>query len=720
MKTILIKLYILAAILLLQNTVSAQLTNCPENIDFEKGDYSNWQFFTGACCPISTGTIGQLNDRHFLVTGGTDPYGGFPRKAPGGGAFSMKLGNSQSGAAAERARYYVRVPVSSTSSFSILYSYAVVFEDPNHSPSQQPRFEVTVFDSITKAPLPCNQFTFIASANIPGFERSTVDTNVYYKDWTTSTIDLTAFAGTTVGIDFSTGDCALGAHFGYGYFDVQCGTYQTQKIYCSDLPTISLVGPPGFKDYEWRDSATFAPVGTGEVLTIPTPSVTKSYAIIVNPYLGFGCPDTLYTRFEIDDMLLTKTSDTVMCETDDIELYISSNSTAKPYTYQWSSTGPLSCTNCANPVIKPTSKTTYYVTLTDSTGCKKTDSIIVDVSKEAFADIVIPKDTICMFEHVEIENIAPNQSTAYHDWTIINNEGDILSGQGFNKINAYWTVQGLNQIKLSVLNGACKATDSASLYTRYSPRASFDIPDAGCRGEAIKMTVLEQDDAKYTWNIDEQFIFDTVAKPLYYLKWDSLGKKNISLNVSNENDCNHELTASITIYDYPPAAINVEDLSSICYGKEFKLSTPEGLRYRYDWSPPQFFRSNNRNEVTSVAEKTGYLHLSVVNEWGCESVDSVFISAAPCCEIFMPDAFTPNGDGNNDTYSSPDFSKHRLLNFTIAHRRGNIVFQTSNPNDTWNGTYKGQKLDVGTYSYFVNYICEGEEKLKKGTFTLLR
>lgn len=702
------------------STLYGQIVNCPPNIGFEDGNYSNWIFYTGGCCPINAGNVGQLNDRHLIISGtGIDPYGGFPVVAPNGGTYSMKLGNNRSGGESEVARYYVNVPATSNSSFSLLYSYAVVFENPNHAESLQPRFEVTVFDSATKTPLPCNKYVYIASGGLQGFKRSVADTNVYYKEWTTSTLDLSSFAGTTVGIDFSTGDCGLGAHFGYGYFDVTCGAYEVNKIYCSDQPTVTLTAPPGFKDYEWRDSSTFASVGLGEKLTIPTPGVTTSYAIILTPYDGFGCPDTLYTRFEIEDMYLETTNDTNICKNSSLQLRVTSNSTAKPYSYQWSSTGNISCNNCETPNITPTSNAVYYVTVTDSTGCKKSDSVIVTVSENVYADVSLSDDTVCMFEEVQLENLSQNPSTADYDWIAMQNECLVTSGQNTPNATAYWLVEGINSIKLKITNGACTATDSANIYIVYSPEASFDIPLDICQGEVVKLKPLVQD-AYYSWDIEEQFIFDTVAKEEYLLTWNTLGKKKIQLTVSDENGCSHSQETIVSINEYPVAEISSQDISDICYGKKFTVSTEEGLRYKYNWSPPQYFLSNNHYQVTGVAEKTGYVYLSVTNQWECTSFDSVFISAAPCCEIFMPDAFTPNGDGINDLYSSPDFSKHRLLDFTIAHRRGNIMFNTNNPNDKWDGTFNGQKQEVGSYAYYVKFICDGEEKLKKGTFTLLR
>ena len=191
----------------------AQTVSCPPNIDFENGNLNNWQFYTGSCCPINTPTLsGPQANRHVLTTGAAvDPYGGFPIVSPGGGSHSLKLGNNSTGAQAEKARYYIHVPAN-VNNYSLIYRYAVVFQDPGHWPSEQPRFEVKAYDSSTGAPLACNQFTYVAASNLPGFMLSSVGNQVYYRPWSTGSLDLSGMAGKTVIVDFASGDCLLQAH----------------------------------------------------------------------------------------------------------------------------------------------------------------------------------------------------------------------------------------------------------------------------------------------------------------------------------------------------------------------------------------------------------------------------------------------------------------------------------------------------------------------------
>ncbi|MBS1630646.1 MAG: hypothetical protein JST27_11365, partial [Bacteroidetes bacterium] len=162
---------------------------CPQNINFAFGNFNNWRCYTGSVSSPGTttvfapwvlsGPVGGLTptgvpattggSRHAITMGTpTDPYGGFPMVAPSGGLFSARIGNEETGAQAEMIRYSIHVPVG-FNNYSFNFKYAVVLEDPGHSPYQQPRFTVTGYDSATGLPIPCATQTYVAGAGLPGF-----------------------------------------------------------------------------------------------------------------------------------------------------------------------------------------------------------------------------------------------------------------------------------------------------------------------------------------------------------------------------------------------------------------------------------------------------------------------------------------------------------------------------------------------------------------------
>jgi gliding motility-associated-like protein len=356
----------------------AQSSVCPDNIDFEMGDFSNWSLYTGTCCAINTPTLsGPVATRHTIMSGtGTDMYGGFPVVAPGGGTYSLKLGNNGTGSQAERARYYVHVP-STGGAYILIYRYAVVFQNPTHTAAQQPRFEVKAYDSATNTPIACSQFTYVSSSSLPGFQLSSVGSQVWYKSWTTSTIDLSAAGGTTVAVDFASGDCALGGHFGYGYVDLNCGLFSIKASPCDTFSTtIPLLGPPGFQKYYWWDSLFTTFVDSTQNVSVPRPTVPTTYALVVVPYPGFGCQDTLYATVDtaIVPPPVPPTSPNVhYCVGQTAVPLSASGSAVKWYT---TATGGTGSSTPPTPNTSTVHNDTFYVTQTSS-GCESPRGMVI-------------------------------------------------------------------------------------------------------------------------------------------------------------------------------------------------------------------------------------------------------------------------------------------------------------------------------------------------------
>lgn len=383
------------------SVVSRAQVACPSNIDFETGGTSVWDYYTGTCCPISTPTLsGALSGRHTLVaSGGVDPYGFFPVVAPGGGGgYALKLGNSSTGAQAEKARYYIRVPTGATA-YAIAYRYAMVLQDggSGHDTTSQPRFEVKAYDSATGSPITCAQYKYIANSTIPGFNNSLIDASVKFKTWTTATINLSGMTGRTAILDFATGDCSLGGHFGYAYVDATCALFSIEVVGC-DSDIAYVTAPSGFAAYRWYDSTDFSTVvDTNQFATVRIRSTPVTYAVVIQPFSGFGCQDTLYAHVLPSRLTVRKMNDTAVCVSAgrSITLNVNANDIpgAMPLSYYWSPSTALSCTSCANPVATPSVPTTYYFTVTNAVGCSYSDSI--RIMGNTLATIVAARSTSC-------------------------------------------------------------------------------------------------------------------------------------------------------------------------------------------------------------------------------------------------------------------------------------------------------------------------------------
>ena len=110
------------------------------------------------------------------------------------------------------------------------------------------------------------------------------------------------------------------------------------------------------------------------------------------------------------------------------------------------------------------------------------------------------------------------------------------------------------------------------------------------------------------------------------------------------------------------------------------------------------------------------------NIWHPGDTISKRIYVAPESLIRIPNAFSPNGDGLNDKFHILDIGIVRLINFKVYNRWGELVFETTDIKEGWDGMFRGKKQDIGTYVYFLVAITteSPEEKVQKGSFSLIR
>lgn len=270
----------LILVFLISNLVSSQ-ESC-YNLDFETGTFIGWEGGTGLCCPSDISNLGIVQNRYTIMEGkgfDANTCDKIPVVAPGG-LFSARLGNDSTGKEVETLSYTFDVTDANS---LFIYKYAVVLQDPGHKPEEQPYFKVSIFNENRELIDPlCGSYNVIATSNLPGFERCQFN-NVVYKDWTTVGLNLTAYIGKIITIEFETGDCSLGAHYGYAYVEAYCSYLKINASYCADANGTILSAPMGFT-YLWE---------TGEI--------TRTI-IIDNPIDGqkYTCELTSATGCKVD------------------------------------------------------------------------------------------------------------------------------------------------------------------------------------------------------------------------------------------------------------------------------------------------------------------------------------------------------------------------------------------------------------------------------------
>ena len=137
---------------------------------------------------------------------------------------------------------------------------------------------------------------------------------------------------------------------------------------------------------------------------------------------------------------------------------------------------------------------------------------------------------------------------------------------------------------------------------------------------------------------------------------------------------------------------------------------------------------DNPDEATTTARPTHTttFMVEVTDIFGCKMWDTVYVKVTEkyCGEplIFIPNAFTPNGDGKNDKL----FVRSEIIEsftFRIYNRWGELIFETQNIEEGWDGKYNGKNCPPGVYDYYYEGVCVGESHAKyktKGNITLIR
>ncbi len=176
------------------------------------------------------------------------------------------------------------------------------------------------------------------------------------------------------------------------------------------------------------------------------------------------------------------------------------------------------------------------------------------------------------------------------------------------------------------------------------------------------------------------------------------------------------------VYAKPTAGFSVDQFSTTYMNPIFNfnntsnnavtISMNMGDGNNYSYVPP-----------THVYDNSGdYNVIQIVSgSNGCPDTFSVVLTVYEDYVFYLPNAFTPNKDSKNEIYK-PEVSGVYEYSFLIFDRWGELIFQTQNTEEGWDGTYKGNKCQQDAYVYLIKYfdIVENLPHQHAGTFSLIR
>jgi gliding motility-associated-like protein len=679
--------------------------------------------------------------------------------------------------------YSINVPAGSASTpYTMTYAYALVLENGTHTANSQPLFKATLAtkDSTIscaspKYYLPTTGSTGTsngtgapldtAAALADGFTNSkvlfrsysgtsgnngTLLQDVWTKGWTEVTFDLSPYRGQTVTLTFETDNCAPGAHFAYAYVALRnsCAglVISGDSTVCTNSSLTYSIPALAGASYQWSVPDTWQ-----------ITSGTASNTISVIPGSGSGiisvreqnsCADlanTLPVTAIAPSLGGIVSGDNSVCS--DANTSTLSLSGYNGSIREWVSSpdgitwGPLTDTTASYTATDLTTTTLFKAVVQNGTVC------LMDTSSGATI-IVYPKSvggslspaniSVCESQDRNAALTLTGNTGAVSNWITSTNSTD---WQSFNpvKTDSVYNLSSTpvpTQYRVIVKSGVCSPDTSSiayvQLYPARYPAAVVSPEDTTiCFGSIASLNVQVTSGSSYTWS-GPASLYDSgdgsvssvpssiqvqaaPPKTTYYI-----------LNMKN-GDCPNILTDTIHINVIPPVIVNAGHDTSVVINQLLQLqaSVNDTTAYNWLWTPATGLDNTTiSNPVTVLSGSTDSIRYVVraTDPAGCYGEGNILVTVYKTDpEIFVPGAFTPNGDGKNDIIKPVTVGITQLDYFRIYNRWGQLLFSTGEMGAGWDGTFNGTRQPSGTYVYMTaGTDYKGNKISRKGTVVLIR
>jgi len=372
-----------------------------------------------------------------------------------------------------------------------------------------------------------------------------------------------------------------------------------------------------------------------------------------------------------------------------------------------------------------------YVVIDSLRGCPtQIDSTLLWVNN-LYSKVKTNKPSACIGDtlYLDFGGAAPGNDSSLFQWDFAN--GTLVSGDPTGKSKGpyvvRWDTAGNKYVTLISKNLRCVSKVIDTIPVAFAPQVAFTMPKDICINDTVTLRVADYsltNANKFMWNYGGgiETSSGTTNSGVDYVTFNNTGTKILTLSIAYPQCIRAPFADTVQVHPYATAHATASR-TDICAGDSIVFTADTFSRYRYKWSPAQYFREHggNTNNV-GIAEvlATGNIYLTVRDQYNCIGRDSIMINTQPCCDIFLPDAFTPNGDGRNDVFKIITVGHHPLKVFEIVNRYGQVVFRSNVETEGWDGKMHGISQEMGTYFYYINYTCNGKTIEKKGDVTLVR
>jgi len=426
--------------------------------------------------------------------------------------------------------------------------------------------------------------------------------------------------------------------------------------------TTTLDAGAGYENYLWS---------TGAVTQTITVSQSGTYSVTVNACGDEYYDDVQVTVYPLPDVNLG--NDTTVCI---VQPYVITAGTEPGNSYLWQDA-------TVNSTYVVTTSGIYSVTVTSQYGCSSTDEITIQTVNppvEPFSG----DTSLCEGQSVILDAGAGYDSYQWHD----------------GSVNQTYTAEQQGIYSVTVTNICGSASGSFEiLNVNPNPEADLGNDTVICANESLVLYAGSDPENTYIWQDGsggETYIVTTEGSYL--------------VTVTNVYGCTAWDMIDVSTIDTP--SVDLGEDTYLC-SPQIILDAGEGNSdYDIEWQ-------DGSSGITYIVTTEGTYYITVSNNCGTDS-DTIIISECPECIINLPNAFSPNGDGQNDVLYLRG-NGYTEVEFLLFNRFGELVFRTTDPNEGWDGTFRGVQQGMQVYVYYIKATClDGGTSEKKGNVTLLR
>ncbi len=569
----------------------------------------------------------------------------------------MKLGDKTAGAKAEGISYTFTIPAT-LDTFTFTYFYAVVFENPNHTLREQPRFFVTAYEVATGNIINCAAFNYVSTSALPGFFESPKSKQVLYKNWTPVSLQFAGLQGKEVRLEFKNADCTLGGHFAYSYLDVSsgCTNILATAPYCIETNSLTLNAPYGFQSYTWYNSDFTAVLGTSQNLTLtPAPVTAGTFYVDAIPYPGFGCRDTFQAAAKPLPIPPLPTTDSAFyfCKNQpNATLSILADS---GNVIVWYKNDTLSTGSELPPIINTSTvgNFVYYVSQKQLFGCEGYKKKVV-VHIIAFSNTAITANNSkqCLSgNNFTFTSTASSSSNITYSWYF--GDGDSLITNRDSTVSHIFTVPKTYYVNLLAnYFNQCTSRQNLTITVLPIPEAKFNATNPICEKQTtVSLTDVSQaldgnTINSWWWNING--VVSNIKQPPSFLP-NADTPVVVQFVIKTSDGCLSDTTRKeLTVQQRPHAQLAIKtsplcasELLSINDSSYFRTMPNNGSINKWAWVVNGTNTYSTKDVNLVLASGPNNIKLSVESNFGCKSLalDTIlYVNGKPFMQLAVNDS----------------------------------------------------------------------------------